>query len=140
MYFRKPAIWLLLFAGAAAAAACSGRGALAPCPAPAQPVFEMVDPSPGATGVPDNLSNIVFEGFGGNDLTLQGGTQTIPLTLQPVPSATPTPQGALPETMASLSVPLLAGTTYTVKYSSTFSGANCAARSVTAVLGSFTTQ
>jgi hypothetical protein len=131
----------LAFVVVAAGAACSGNGTTLPtCPVPLQPVFAMIDPSPGATGVPDNLGEIVFEGFGPKRVTLTGGTQTIALTLEPAPTPTPTPQGALPQLIAALSTPLSASTTYTAKYTATVSGSDCASRSYTADAGSFTTQ
>ncbi len=125
----------------AVGAACSGNGAaLPPCALPLQPVFAMIDPSPGATGVPDNLGEIVFEGFGPSRVTLTGGTQTIALTLVPAPTPTPTPQGALPQSIAALSTPLSASTNYTASYTVTISGSACASQSYTADAGSFTTE
>jgi hypothetical protein len=125
----------------AVGAACSGNGStLPPCPLPVQPIFAMIDPSPGATGVPDNLSDIVFEGFGPGHVTLSGGTQTTVLTLEPAPTPTPTPQDGIPQFIAALSTPLLASTNYTASYIVTTSGSNCASGSYTPDAGSFTTK
>jgi hypothetical protein len=93
----------------------------------------MISPSPGATGVSDNLSNIIFSEGGADPLTLSGGGQTIPLTLEP--DATPTPAGS--QLSAALSAPLLPSTTYTVKM--TFAAGPCSSGG-TQTLGSFTTQ
>lgn len=123
----------------AAVAACTGNK-LPPCVGPAVPVFAMIDPSPGATDVSDNLGEIVVEGFGPNDLTLRGGSQTIALTLEPAPTPTPTPQDGVPQSIAAISAPLLASTTYTVTYPYTDNGKDCAPVSGTASLGSFTTK
>lgn len=105
----------------------------------------MTDPSPGATDVPDDLSEIVFEGFGApNHLSLTGGTQKIALTLEPAP--TPTPQDALPQFIATLSTPLLASTKYTASFSvgamrgTTASGAACISPGYADRVGSFTTK
>jgi hypothetical protein len=125
----------------ATATACGGGGGNLPyCPAPLQPVFTMISPAQGATGVADNLSQIVFEGFGPNQVTLAGGTQSQVLTLQPAPTPTPTPQGALPQSTAAISTPLLASTTYTLTYSYTTSGGNCTPQTYTPEVGSFTTK
>jgi hypothetical protein len=102
----------------------------------------MVYPAPGATGVPDNLSDIVFAGFGPTSgIKLIAGAQTIALgTLEPAPTPTPTPEGALPQSIAAVPTPLSAGTTYTVEYTYTIGGSDCAPFTSTPTLGSFTTQ
>ncbi len=125
----------------AAATACGGAP-LPTCSVPVQPAFDMVDPAPGATDVPDNLSDIVFAGSGpSSGIKLTAGTQTITLgTLEPAPTPTPTPQGALPQWIAAVPTPLSAATAYTVEYTYTVSGSNCASFTSTPTLGSFTTQ
>jgi hypothetical protein len=125
----------------AAATACGGTS-LPTCSVPVQPAFDMVSPAPGATNVPDNLSDIVFAGFGPTSgIKLVAGAQTIVLgTLEPAPTPTPTPQGALLEYIAAVPTPLSAATTYTVEYTYTVSGSDCASFTSTPTLGSFTTQ
>ena len=125
----------------AAGVGCSGNSAaLPPCPPMGLPLFAMIGPSPGATGVPDNLSEIVFEGFPVGPVTLTGGTQTIDLTLVPAPTPTPTPQNANTQSIAALSTSLLAGTTYTASYTYTDSGKDCSSQTDTFDAGSFTTK
>ncbi len=75
----------------------------------------MIDPSPGATGVPDNLGEIAFEGFGPSRITLTGH-------------------------IAALLTPLLASTTYTASFTTTGNGSNCASQSGKVDVGSFTTK
>ncbi|HEV3153225.1 MAG TPA: hypothetical protein VGZ02_05440 [Candidatus Baltobacteraceae bacterium] len=123
----------------AAAAACSGKSALPLCPQPVEPAFAMTDPSPGATGVPDNLRNIAFVGFGPSRLTLSSGAQTSALALKPVPTQTSSP-GGLPQFIAAVPTPLLAATTYTVSYIASISGPNCATPSFLVTVGSFKTR
>ncbi len=125
----------------AAVVACGGAP-LPTCSVPVQPAFDMIDPSPGATGVPDNLSDIVFAGSGPTSgIRLTAGAQTITLgTLEPAPTPTPTPQGALPQWIAAVPTPLSSATTYTVEYTYTVSGNGCASFTSTPSLGSFTTQ
>ena len=131
----------LAFIVVAAVVACSGAP-LPTCPVPVQPAFGMVDPSPGATDVPDNLSDIVFAGSGpSSGIKLIAGAQTIALgNLLPAPTPTQTPQGELPLWTAAVPTPLSAATTYTVEYTYTISGNDCASFTSTPTLGSFTTQ
>jgi hypothetical protein len=138
---RRATFAALALMTVAAATACGGTP-LPTCSVPVQPAFDMVSPAPGATGVPDNLSEIVFAGFGpGSGVKLVAGAQTIALgTLEPAPTPTPTPQGALLEYIAAVPTPLSAATTYTVEYTYTVSGSNCAPFTSTPTLGSFTTQ
>jgi hypothetical protein len=126
----------------AGAAACGGGTTLPRCPPLALPIpaFYMVYPSPGATGVPDSLSDIVFAGSPVGSVTLAGGTQTIALTLEPAPTPTPTPQGGLPQSIAALSMRLSGRTTYTVLETYNVGGSNCSAPTGIFSVGSFTTQ
>jgi hypothetical protein len=124
-----------------AVAACSGSStALPACPPLVIPAFYLVSPSAGATGVPDNLREIVFAGFPLGPVKLTGGTQSIALKLEPAPTPTPTPENALPQSIARLAAPLSASTTYTAKYTYTVSGNDCSPWTATFVAGSFRTQ
>jgi hypothetical protein len=117
----------------AAAAACGGSGNLPLCALPQQPAFTMVQPSPDATNVPDNLGSISFEGTApSSQLTLAGGTQSVALTL-----ASEGTSGV--DYFANIPT-LLASTTYTVKYPITTSGSNCESQNYTVTVGSFATQ
>jgi hypothetical protein len=142
MSFPKCAVVALVVV-AAACAACSSSStrlpACLPIPMPI-PAFFLVSPSPGATGVPVNLSSITFAGYPLGKVSLTGGGKTIPLTLQPAPTPTPTPVNALPQSIATLSKPLSASTTYTANQSYTNSGNNCSPWTATVSAGSFTTQ
>jgi hypothetical protein len=129
----------------AAAAACTGGSTpLPPCALPElQPVFFMSYPSPGASAVPDNLGSIVFDGYPtSSNFRLTTGTQTIALgTLEPVPTPSGVPAGALSQWFAPLPAPLSPKTTYTVFSTWSVSGSsNCAGQTGTYVFGSFTTQ
>jgi hypothetical protein len=132
---------LALIAVASGLAACGGGGNLPFCQTGTNPYLApltMTSPSPGATGVPDNLSAIDLEGFGASQVMLVGGTQNLSLTLTPVVPST-APDG-IPQWIAPISTPLLAATTYTVKYTYTTSGSDCTSQTFTAVQGSFATQ
>jgi hypothetical protein len=110
----------------ASVTACGSTGNLPFCPTPPQPAFAMVNPSPGATGVSDTLSQIVFSGSGPSQVTLSGGTQTLTLTVT--------------QSVATISTPLQAKTLYTVSYTYTSSGSDCTPQTFTVEPGSFTTQ
>ena len=110
----------------AAGAGCGGSSNLPFCPTPPLPAFALVNPSPGATNVPDNLSSLTFQGSGPSQIMLTGGTQDLTLTLT--------------QNVAPISTPLLASTTYTVEYSYTTSGSDCTPQSFTVEPGSFTTR
>jgi hypothetical protein len=132
-----------------AVAACSNSAKLLPCGTDVNVpyiTFNMIYPSPGATGVPDNLGAIDFAGDAEIDtpISLSAGATSITLeALQPVPSPapTPTPQNGYSEWSAAIPAPSLsASTTYTVKTTYTVTGTDCSPSTQTRTYGSFTTQ
>jgi hypothetical protein len=134
--------FVLVLIAAAAVAACGGANQPI-CATPPIPAFYMIYPSPGATGIPDNLSEISFGGTASGSVALVNGTQVTALTLvaqSPVPQPSGQPPGSFPSYIATLSAPLSASTTYTVKETVTFSGGSCVPYTSVSSLGSFTTQ
>jgi hypothetical protein len=142
----------LLVAGCALAiAACSNSSSGSCAPgiynyAP-MPVFTMANPAPGATGVPDNSTSLIFSGLpeSGAKIILTANGQTVATisTLTPLPEPTSGNPTQSPEYLASLPITLSAATTYTVIYRfmpQNPAGDTCAPPVDSQQLGSFTTQ
>ena len=105
------------------------------------PVFTMLDPSAGATAVPDGITGLTFSGVpeNGAKIILTANGQTVAtistLTAVPVPGN--------PEYSAALPIALRPATTYTVIYRFTLQkppGDTCSQAAASLQLGSFTTQ
>jgi len=145
MTHGTPKLAALVLVVAAAAAGCGASNNLPICPVPIQPIgLSMLYPSPGATGVPDNLSGIYLKGngaAGSTDLSLASGAQSSPLgALETPPPSSPTPSPLMGEWYAAITAPLAAATTYSVMQTNTISGSDCTPRTEVESLGSFTTQ
>lgn len=124
-----------------ALAACGGTGATNPpgtstdvCNTAAAPLFTLISPAPGATGVSDATATLQFQGA-----LYTGGTPSIALTTA---TGTSTLTGFTPTVNGySVALPKLAsGTTYTVNYVVNVANAAPACATMTQNEGSFTTQ